>query len=277
LKKLVIVLTFVFAALLVSASFFDLQIAAYVYNPQSVFAKFFSVAGMLPQYAVQILSPGMILAALFELRRTRKIAAVTSTNTMAIAAVAVLLADAVCFYGTLVQIQSEVGVPAAAQAAVIVFFIFISFLASLPFAKKKSNELMITALTGLVAFIAGYALLQTLKTFWGRPRFYIMDDPATQFTKWYLPQGKTSIDDFKSFPSGHSFAAMCAVWFALWPAFINGLKKYARLILALALLFGFAAMAARMIYGRHFLSDVTVGAAISLISFALSKKLIIKM
>jgi membrane-associated phospholipid phosphatase len=264
------VLTVVFAVLLASASFFDLRIAERIYNPQSVFAKFFSVAGMLPQYAVQILSPGMILAALFELRRTRKSAA------FAVAVAALLLADAAFFYDALIQIQSEIGVPAAALAALIVFFIFASFLAARPFAKKKPNELLITASAGLAAFTAGYALLQTLKTFWGRSRFYIMDDPATQFTKWYLPQGKTSMDNFKSFPSGHSFAAMCAVWFALWPVFIDGLKKYTRLILALALLFGFATMASRMIYGRHFLSDVTVGAAISLISFGLAKSLLIK-
>jgi membrane-associated phospholipid phosphatase len=61
---------------------------------------------------------------------------------------------------------------------------------------------------------------------------------------------------------------MCAVWFALWPLFIDGLKKYTHLIFAAALLFGFAVMASRIVYGRHFLSDVTVGAALSLASFA---------
>jgi membrane-associated phospholipid phosphatase len=35
-------------------------------------------------------------------------------------------------------------------------------------------------------------------------------------------------------------------------------------------------MVSRMIYGRHFLSDVTVGAALGLASFALAKSLVHK-
>jgi membrane-associated phospholipid phosphatase len=268
MKTLVIVLAVLFAALLTVASFFDLSIAEYIYNPESAFAKFFASAGMAPQGAVQILSPAMVLAALFELRRTVKAPVITA------AIAALVLVTAVALRGTVVDIGRGTGISTAALAAVSCFLILVFFLAALPFAKKKPKELLITALIGFIAVNAGNVILQTLKTFWGRQRFYTMDDPAAQFTKWYLPQNEAVSDKFKSFPSGHSFAAMCAVWFALWYNFIDGLKKYAVVILTVALLFGFAVMTARMVYGRHFLSDVTAGAALSLTSFALAKSLV---
>jgi membrane-associated phospholipid phosphatase len=270
LKTLVIVLAVFFAALLVIASFFDLQIAEYIYNPKSEFAKFFATAGMLPQDALLILAPAMILAALFELRRKIKAAVMTA------AIIAFIFVTAVSLYYNLKGLAQGTGISTTILAAVSCFLIFVFFLAALPFAKKKPKELLITALIGFIAFNAGYLILQTLKTVWGRMRFYKMDDPAVQFTKWYIPQGKAASDAFTSFPSGHSFSGMCAVWFALWYNFIDVLKKYKAVILAAALLFGFTVMLSRMIYGRHFLSDVIVGASLCLASFALVKNLVMR-
>jgi membrane-associated phospholipid phosphatase len=258
MKKFVISSSVTAAALLAIAAFFDLRIEEYIYNPHSAFAKFFAAAGMLPQTVVLLLSPPMLLAALFERRSRMKSAAGIA------AAAAILLATVCSIQGAMGGIHAS----AAVLIPVICVIMVAVFFAALLFAKKNRDGLFVAALAGFLAVTAGNAILQFLKTFWGRQRFYKMDDPAAQFTAWYLPQGRGEQDEFKSFPSGHSFSAMCAVWLALWPRFIDGLKQYTRLILALALVFGLAVMASRMIYGRHFLSDVTVGAAISLACFA---------
>jgi membrane-associated phospholipid phosphatase len=263
MKRLVIVSSITAVVLLVIATFFDLRIDEYIYNPDSGFAKFFAVAGLLPQTIVLLLSPPMLLAALFERRRRMKPA-------VGIAATAViLLVVAHSVYGAIqgLHVSPAVFIPAICAVMAAIFF------AMLPFAKKRPDGLFVAALTGFLVVTVGNAILQFLKTFWGRQRFYTMDDPAAQFTAWYLPRGGGVLEKFKSFPSGHSFSAMCAVWFALWPRFIDGLKKYTRLILALALIFGLAVMASRMIYGWHFLSDVTVGAALSLACFAVAMEL----
>ncbi|MDR2795735.1 MAG: phosphatase PAP2 family protein [Spirochaetaceae bacterium] len=273
MKRYIILLSITAGVLLVVASFFDLQIAVWLYNPNSSFSEFFEAAGMLPQIGVELIAPAMLFAVLFEKRRTMK----TST---VITVFAALLCIAVFLYGTVVYVYVQRSkAPAAVLAVIACVVMFLFFLAALPFAKKKPDELLAVALTGLIALTFGYTILQALKTIWGRQRFYTfytMDNIAEQFTKWYIPQGGGGADDFKSFPSGHSFAAMCAVWFAFWPRFIDGLKKYTGLILALALLFGLTVMVSRMIYGRHFLSDVTVGAALGLASFALAKSLVHK-
>ncbi|MDR2344070.1 MAG: phosphatase PAP2 family protein [Spirochaetaceae bacterium] len=268
MKKCIIVPLAVVVVLLVIASFFDLRIAVSIYNPQNHFSEFFAVAGMAPQIGIQLMSPAMLFAVLFEKRRTMKAPIVAAILA------ALLLAGAALLYVTVRDVLKETRAPAPVLIAVTCFVMFLFFLAALPFAKKNPDGLLVTALTGLVAFTLGYAVLQALKTAWGRQRFCTMDNAAEQFTKWYIPRGGGYSDDFKSFPSGHSFAAMCAIWFALWPCFIDGLKKYTGLILTAALLFGFAVMASRMICGRHFLSDVTVGAAICTASFALAKKLV---
>ena len=156
MKTLIIVFAVLFAALLTAASFFDLRIAEYIYNPESAFAKFFAAVGMAPQGTVQILSPAMILAAFFELRRTVKAPVMTA----AVAALA--LATAASLRGTVAGIARGTGVSAAVLAAVSCFLILVLFLAALPFVKKKPKELLITALIGLIAVNAGNAILQTL-------------------------------------------------------------------------------------------------------------------
>ncbi|MDR0408895.1 MAG: phosphatase PAP2 family protein [Spirochaetaceae bacterium] len=268
MKKLVIASSIITAALLAIATFFDLQIAEYLYNPDSLFSKIFAVIGMLPQQALLIFPPAMILAAMFEKRGE-----MTVRNWLIISA-SLLIVTVSNMRDSVNYIRHETGLSILVIIAAVCVLEAACFFAAMPFAKKNPWGLLIAGLIGYIAFALGYVILLALKTFWGRQRFFTMNDPTAQFTKWYIPQGKAASDSFKSFPSGHSFSAMCSVWFALWPLFIDGLKKYTKLIFTFAILFGFATMLSRMIYGRHFLSDVTVGAAIALASFALTKKII---
>jgi membrane-associated phospholipid phosphatase len=121
-------------------------------------------------------------------------------------------------------------------------------------------------------------LLEAAKIGWGRQRFFTMTDSAAQFTPWYVPQGMAASDDFKSFPSGHSFAAMLALWFALLPECVVGpgptAKTWGRRLALLALTFGACTMLSRLLLGMHFLSDVTCGAALSLLSLAAAAALV---
>ncbi|MDR1362926.1 MAG: phosphatase PAP2 family protein [Spirochaetaceae bacterium] len=269
MKRLIISSSVVTAALLVIAAFFDLQIDEYIYNPESRFAKIFAFAGMLPQYALMIFPPAMIIAAMFENRRK------TKALSWVLAVAALLAVTSLHFYEIANYVRHETGLSNITLILTLLCLLEIAlFFAALPFAKKNPAGLLVTGLVGFIAFTFGYEILQLLKTYWGRQRFFTMKDAAEQFTQWYIPQGKAASDSFKSFPSGHSFAAMCAVWFALWPLFIDCLKKYTKLIFTLALLFAFTVMVSRMIYGRHFLSDVTAGAALALASFALAKIII---
>jgi membrane-associated phospholipid phosphatase len=266
MKRFIVISSIITAALLIIAAFFDLQIAEYVYNPKSVFAKVFAAVGMVPQSVVLLLSPPMLLAVLFEKRRSIRPAVGIG------AAAGILLAASASMYGAVNGIARGTGIRVVVLVALVCLIMALVFIAMLPFAKRRPQGLFFTALTGFLVVTVGAAVLQVLKTSWGRQRFFTMNDAGAQFTAWYQPQGGGGVDAFKSFPSGHSFSAMCAVWFAFWSRFIDGLRKYTRLIFALALSLGLAVMGSRMVYGRHFLSDVVVGAVLALVFFGVASE-----
>jgi membrane-associated phospholipid phosphatase len=263
MKKTVLSFLIAVVLLLVAGTFFDLPIGGKLYNLDSGFAKIFATIGMYPELIAIILSPAMILSVLYVKRKN-----------ISIVCFIVIFVVLICFevlYSNDIRgylSKRPLGTPGA--AAILVCIIAACSFLLLPLAKKNPKEMFFVGLTGIAAIFIGKEILNTLKAYWGRQRFYTMDDPALQFTPWYLPQGKGRGESFRSFPSGHSFASMLAVWLSLWPRFIEPIKKYTKLIFTAAILFALATMFSRIVYGRHFLSDVTAGASLSLASMALA-------
>jgi membrane-associated phospholipid phosphatase len=257
MKKTVLFFLAAAIILLAAGTFFDLPLDEKLYDPESGFAEFFATAGMFPQTILTIIAPAMILAALYVRRKN-----------LPLVSFIVIAALLICFesYFSHDTIKYVLEKPFGYYGAIAVLCAMIGafFFAALPFARKKPREMFFVALAGIAAMCAGYIVLHYAKLYWGRHRFYKMDNPALQFTPWYLPQGKGDGNDFQSFPSGHSFAAMLAVWFSLWPRFIDPLKRFTKALFAITILFGLATMFSRIVYGRHFLSDVTMGASLSL-------------
>ena len=75
-------------------------------------------------------------------------------------------------------------------------------------------------------------------------------------------------DAFKSFPSGHSLqaAAFLASFYGLSLIYPN-LQKKLGIALAVEIIFALVVMSCRMILGAHFLSDVSMGALVSVVTF----------
>jgi membrane-associated phospholipid phosphatase len=263
MKKTVLPFLIAIVLLLVAGTFFDLPLDGKLYDPDSSFAKIFAIIGMFPELIVIILSPAMILSVLYVKRKN-------ISTVFFIVILAVLVCIEVLYTNDIMSYLSELPVGTPVAVAMLICVIVAGSFLLLPLAKKNPKEMFFVGLIGIVTIFIGKAILSTLKTYWGRQRFYTMDDPALQFTPWYLPQGKGKGDNFMSFPSGHSFASMLSVWLSLWTRFIESIKKYTRLIFAIAILFALATMFSRIVYGRHFLSDVSTGAFLSLASMALA-------
>jgi membrane-associated phospholipid phosphatase len=263
MKKTVLLFLIAVVLLLIAGTFFDLAIDVKLYDPDSGFAKIFETVGMFPESAIIVIAPAMMLAVLFVRRKT-----------LSVISFIVIVAVLICFESYYSQdiIKYTLKKPFGSYGAIAVLFgiIFAFFFAALPFAKKNPREMFFVVLVGIAVIVIGDTILHYVKLYWGRQRFYTMDNPALQFTPWYLPQGKGDGNKFMSFPSGHSFASMLAVWLSLWPRFIEPLKKYTKLIFTVAVLFALTTMFSRIIYGRHFLSDVTMGASLSLALIALA-------
>ncbi|GHU41779.1 PAP2 family phosphoesterase [Spirochaetia bacterium] len=263
MKKIFLPASFIILLLLI-ASFFDLQIDQILYRPQNIFSKIFSGVGVLPQFVIIIFSPSMALCALFVMRR--------NLNSLYVISGGVVVAIAALKFPFIFAVTEEfVRLTFLQVIFLYMLCLLCTFFITLPFAKKMPREVLTVAITGALAEFAGAIILAAMKDAWGRRRFFTMDNPALQFTQWYLPQDNAASDDYMSFPSGHSFSGMLAVWFALFPHFIPALKKWTKLILTAAVLFGFATMLSRLMNGKHFLSDVTMGSVLALLSLLLAK------
>jgi membrane-associated phospholipid phosphatase len=253
------------------ATFFDLPLAAALYQPESGFGSLFAALGMLPQGALIFAGPALVWSVVVTHLNYIKPLGKVVLLVLPLGSFACLYPDRGHFPDFLVVhpwlLALVLAVPAFALAA-----------AAIPAAKKHPREVLLAGLTAVLALCAGMVVVETTKTVWGRQRFFTMTDPAVQFTAWFAPRGTAAVtaaapalepDSFKSFPSGHAFSALLAVWFALVPECLWGAgaraKTWAHRILGAAALFGAAVMLSRLVLGKHFLSDVLVGAAVALL------------
>ncbi|GMO47124.1 MAG: phosphatase PAP2 family protein [Termitinemataceae bacterium] len=263
--RVIVFAALVCAALMLAAVFFDLALDKYLYSPQNLFAKIFASLALVPQCVLTILCPGMTAAALFVMRK----------NIKPVYSLALIVLALVFVYPNTKYLDREIcekmGLPIYAAPFLIIALMALCFFIALVFAKRNPQEMLKVALIGLCAIFFGEFILNTIKINWGRQRFFTMTDPDLQFTVWWAAQGRAASDNYKSFPSGHAFSSMLAIWFALFPCFLftketTHKMKCTLIIFSLALIFSLCSMLSRLILGKHFLSDVTAGAFLSLFS-----------
>ena len=140
----------------------------------------------------------------------------------------------------------------------------------------------------MIAYYIPLAINFITKSIVMRPRFRLISSGYETysvfdlFEPWYkagtgiaqevYPSNIINSDDFKSFPSGHSFVSMSSVLLSYLPLLNKRLKneKWAMpLFLGVAALYGFTIEFARILYGAHYLSDTTFGGLLAVI-FAFS-------
>ena len=107
-----------------------------------------------------------------------------------------------------------------------------------------------------------------------RAMLYVDDAEFSYFTNWFQINKKTfhslvsfGEDFFKSFPSGHASASATLFCLCLLPKYVEKLntKKWKNIFLISSLVFTFVVCLTRIIAGAHFLTDVLIGAFITII------------
>ncbi|GMO68130.1 MAG: hypothetical protein Ta2A_16260 [Treponemataceae bacterium] len=142
---------------------------------------------------------------------------------------------------------------------------------------REKDAFLHAALTGFILFAVSMVVIQAVKIPWGRARMRILDEAGdmafSQFSYWFLPQGKAASDDYKSFPSGHAGAAALVIWLTLLPTFLPRLNtKCAKIALNAAVwAWILCVMLSRIIAGAHFATDTIAGCGITLLCFCLSR------
>ena len=146
--------------------------------------------------------------------------------------------------------------------AVITFFLL---------RQEGNTEMFKAGLIIVLAMLVQFGVMHLLKRVGGRPRFRALIDQDTKnlpvmagmtYKEWweFAWFKNPSIDYFKSWPSGHSATAACAIFLPLIAPFLKWQKKHTGLVLfivgeAYALLI----MIFRVRVGAHFVSDVSMG------------------
>ena len=151
----------------------------------------------------------------------------------------------------------------------------ISFFGYKVTSKSDNENLWIIYLVLLAAFVIAIVPGTTLiKVIFHRPRFRSVVGSEMEYYAWYQPCTNYKYqmalynlesEEFKSFPSGHSTRAIGLCLFVLFLPYIN--KKYDKLVLPLfiaGLAWALLVMFCRMLVGAHYLSDVSMGAVITI-------------
>lgn len=130
---------------------------------------------------------------------------------------------------------------------------------------KMKKPLVVIAFAGIAVFALETGITEGVKIVWGRERMRMLlqEGSFDNFTPWYKPQGITSSNEYKSFPSGHTSGAAVSYLAMLLPFASD--KARNKKVLCFALPFVYTSIVAftRMMMGAHFLTDVTCGAIIT--------------
>lgn len=83
-------------------------------------------------------------------------------------------------------------------------------------------------------------------------------------------------EEFKSFPSGHTGCATCALLLAALPLLSDRLKGKETMLLWIGVAFTIVVAFSRIIMGAHFLTDVTVGMSVTVLVISILMNILYK-
>lgn len=273
-----------FVLTFILGSFFDLQLSQAIASRNNTFGLVLSVIGTTPGYGCLAVIGGGFLA--LGLKEKEKI----WLKVIYFITVLVFYGLAVFFAGR--EFFGPNGFTGAAGVWVG-YLIELPVMAGLAYlgyriGRKSDNPrlwlvLAILSLGILLALVPGVTLI---KSIFHRPRFRMITgvdiEGLVDFHPWwvpckdykhimaiyneYHPEALMTSEEFKSFPSGH--AGACAVIMMssiILPAINIDFKKYQIPVFYIGFAWTLLIAFARILVGAHFLSDVSMGALLSLI------------
>ena len=278
-----------FAALLLTATFYDLQISAFLtknalpagqYYANDVFGVGFECIGTAPE---------LLLGALCAAFGAEYMRRFIKNEMLRFLLTALFCAGTVGFYAwefydLFNYIKRHFPAADGSAAFLWVVIAFLALLcAALTFAAvgrcrdESLRRLFRFSVCTAVGIITAILLVNALKAPMGRMRYRAMNvvGDFSGFRRWYVPGGQPdkawmkatfgTSDAFKSFPSGHTRAAAASFYLIALADCLGVTDKKKRAALwCFAAAFTVAVAVSRIVVGAHFLSDVLVGGAIGL-------------
>jgi PAP2 superfamily. len=293
----------VFAALIVIASFYDLEISKILtknslpdnaYISTNGFGLFFEAIGSMPIFVM--LALGAAVWFWWGMHHNQRWVSV-------IAAVVIVVAFYIAVNDALGYIMEAMSASIHGGIAeddpfrnsvyvdCIAFFFGSVFSVLLLFAwknvKKETNDGLLKWIFVILLVMACYLIIHFVKKPMGRMRFRTMnaagDTNFSGFTPWWQKNGARVVyenlpdDQCKSFPSGHTFSAGVIYTLLCLPYLIKSWdKKWVKALLWVVTV-GYTGTVAisRIVVGAHYMSDVLFGGTIAFMGTMLARELIV--
>ena len=258
----------VLLALLIAGSFADLPISRFLYpGHESSFGQFFAAFGELPAFALLASCGVLLIVRRGEFRPELHM---------------ILLAFGVCLIAGSVFLsihEATDNVPALPTAVALLVTLFVDALAAFAFLFMtrgcQAKTLLRFLCTVIFVCVGIMLLINIIKVPWGRARMRLIYSTGndTYFTNWWqagtalkkkLVADGVSSDEFRSFPSGHTACAACAMLVALLPTVSKLFKGKEKRLGLVGCLWTAIVAFSRLRMGAHFLTDVTMAWLVTL-------------
>jgi len=261
---------------IIFGSFYDFKITSSLYDPSSNFGMIFASFGEMPSWILVGLL-GVMGVKLFKLTEQK-----VQKVLFLIAGILLAIISAYRIFNSMDSQFNGLNWPVYVKIIVAILIEAVIFALGYKLINTEDKIMLLKiSLLFITAFLLQTIILLIIKTFWQRPRYRLIYAGYESYTaldlfrNWYEPGAGlarslfTNVhkDQFMSFPSGHTAGSMIGVLFFYLPLLnkktVNSAKtRYIFLIVA----FCFSAVVAfsRLVYGCHYLTDVSFGALLAL-------------
>lgn len=288
----------IFAILLVAlifGTFFDLQISHAIadieageYYSTNLFAVIIECFGEMPVYIVPTIALGVLFFYL------KKISKMPKAARYALMAFLVVFSIGFNYYGSH-KLVKYYGIHVAdlnfggttrtlLEGAMGVMFTALWFFVASFVKPKYLKSAAICSLIVVLTTALSQGAVQLIKPLCGRARYRLMNVTCdfSEYTPWYVFHGAKTVsveqlamgiekDGYKSFPSGHTSAAAVVLALMSIPVVFKLDKRTDILVTVATCLLVFIVGYSRIVMGAHYLTDVTMGTLLTVISYVVSQ------
>lgn len=247
-------------AAMITAAFYDLQIDKALNNPENIFAIWFRNTGEIPGRLICPLA-GTVLFYTYKNRLQQIAGFIIAMGVSAYFGYYIskyFFVEHQMIYGLIYGIGF--GIVCLAVGKYI----------KIP--DDKKDILRQIAIIGVIVMFVQISAIEGLKYLWGRVRFrdLVAANRFDDFTPWYIING---INGNKSFPSGHTAGAAMSYLLMFMPYLSDKYKKHSQMCFWIPCIYTSIVAYTRLVMGAHYLSDVTIGGAVSFIIVLIAIKM----
>lgn len=266
-KKSLLIVCVCLICFMIIGSFFDYQISSTLFNSKSLFGLSLAGYGQLPAMLCMSISGALLIVFVKSLSLVKKAVGYFFGALLSVFAVMMVTLDPI------INIK---GMPVLLSLVIAVIIIAAVDVLALQLTRHTQRQDIKKVIILLIAtMFLNMLIINIVKIPWGRPRMrMIAVTPDAMFQPWWIigSQAKEHFmalgvvaEEFKSFPSGHSGNAACAMLIGVLPLLNSYFKGKENLLFFSGFAFALLVALSRIIMGAHFLTDITVGITVTFV------------